>query len=178
MTKRILAAAGLLCLIAGCGSSTAKDLGGKASPQLSDRDNQYMTTVTEANTAEIQMSQTALGVSQSDAVKKFARKMIDDHTAAAAQVRELAAAVGFAPPTMLDSDHQRMVDGLKGKTGADFDKVYIMDQVDAHEAAIKATEDEANNGSNQQVKNLANELLPTLKQHLAMAKQLRDGGGM
>ncbi len=179
MIKRVIATAGLtglMGLLAGCAATTANDLGGKTSPQLSDGDNRYLTTVTQANKTEIEMGQAALSMTESNEVKKFAQMIIKDHTDAEAKTEELAAAVGFAPPTMLDSDHQAMIDGLKGKSFKDFDKTYLDDQITAHEQAIKATEDEANNGSNQQVKNLANELLPTLQKHLAAAKQLEAAG--
>ena len=181
MFKKMISAAGLICLIAGC-SQNANDLGGKKSDQLTDKDNSFLTTVAVVNMTEIQTSQLALTNSQSDPVKKFASEMISDHQKATSQADAVGTGIGFASPTMLDSSHQDMVNDLKLKMGGDFDKTYIGDQVKAHEATIAAAEDEANNGSNQQVRNLATQLLPTLKMHLAMAQTLKSSmataGGM
>ncbi len=170
--------AGLLGLAVGCGSSM-QDLGGKPSTNLTDSDNNFFKTITVANETEIQTSQAALMQSQNQSVKDFAQHMIDDHRMAEGKVGAVAAAKGVALPNQLDATHQSMLDDLKSKSAADFDKAYADVQVKAHQETIAADKDEADNGSDSQVKALAGQLLDTLQMHLSMAQKLQNSlGGM
>jgi putative membrane protein len=173
MTKKLIVAAGILSLAVGC-SKKADDLGGKSSPNIAADDNKFLTAVTESNLTEIKTGQAAEQMSKNEKIKDFGKMLAKDHEAAGKKVAAVAAKVGFTPPTELDSSHQSMVDELNKKTGFDFDKAFIKDQIKGHEDTIKVTEDEANNGKNADVKQLATELLPTLREHLVKAKELDD----
>jgi putative membrane protein len=174
MLKRLITAAGMLFLAAGCTQST-QDLGGTPSPNLTDGDNIWFKTMTVANMTELQSSQLALSQSQNPAVKDFAQKMINDHTMAGNEIMQLAAQKQVACPTELDASHQAIIDDLKARSGPDFDKVYIDVQVKAHQDTITADENEANNGTDVQVKSEASKLLDTLRMHLDMAQKLHMG---
>ena len=173
MLKRSLAVAVVLCVAAGCASESTEQLGGVASPQLSSQDNTFFRNITEANLTEIQSSQMALQSAKSPDVKGFAQQMISDHETAAAQLDAVAKSKGVQLPKMLDDSHKDMVDGLNGKTGDDFDKAYIEMQIKAHQEAINLDQDEADNGTDPDVKSTAAGLLPTLKHHLNMAQQIQ-----
>jgi putative membrane protein len=168
------AVAALFFMLAGCAQST-EQLGGSPSPTLNDMDNNFFKTITVANMAEIDSSRLALTKSQSTAVRDFAQKMIDDHTMASNEVAAVAAYKQVMLPSQLDSQHQVILDDLKGKSGADCDKAYIDFQVKAHQETINADQDEANNGTDTQVKGLAAKLLDTLKMHLQMAEKIQAG---
>jgi putative membrane protein len=174
MLKRAFGVAGILLLAVGCSQST-QELGGNPSPNLTMGDNEWFKTMAIANMTEIQSSQLALSKSQSPAVKDFAQKMIDDHTIASNELMQLAADKQVTLPTQLDSTHQAMLDDLKGRSGADFDKVYIDDQIKAHEDTLAEDEKEADNGTDAQAKMQANKLIDTLKMHLQMAEKLHNG---
>ncbi len=170
-----MAAAAVLCIAVGCDSQTTESLGGSRGPSLTKQDNDYFRDITESNLTEIQSSQMALQMSSSPQVKEFAQKMINDHQTAGTQVAAVAKTKDVTPPTMLDGSHKDMAASLNGKSGADFDKAYVDLQVKSHEATINIDQDEADNGNDGDVKNLANTLLPTLQQHLMMAKKLQSG---
>ena len=174
MLKQVTAVAGLFFLVAGCTQST-QELGGNPSPMLSDMDNQWFKTIALANMTEIQSSQIALEKSPDQAVKDFAQHMIDDHNAAGSEVASLAADKNVTLPTQLDAQHAAILDDLRGKSGVDFEKAYMDLQVKAHSETITADGDEANNGNDMQVKAEAAKLLPTLKMHESMARQLQTG---
>ena len=166
MYKRTLAMTAVLCLAAGCGMEKTEQLGGMRSSTLSDQDNGFIRDITEGNLTEIQSSQMALQQASSPQVKEFAQMMISDHTMAGSQIETVAKSKGAGVPKMLDSDHKDMVDGLKGKTGADFDKAYVTLQVKAHQEAVNVDQAEADNGNDGDLKSAANGLLPQLKGHL------------
>jgi putative membrane protein len=130
-----------------------------------------------ANMTEIDSSRLALDSSQDSNVKMFAQRMIDDHTQAQQDLSSLAASKAVTLPSHLDATHQKMIDELKEKSGTDFDKAYVDDQIAGHKEAISADQDEANNGNDPQERALADRLLPTLNMHLSMAEKLQNGSG-
>jgi putative membrane protein len=100
---------------------------------------------------------------------------VKDHQKTTAELKKLVDS-GRAQaklPTALDSDHQQMLDELKGKTGKDFDQSYDQIQVKAHEDAVALFEAYAREGDNADLKKWAAATLPHLKQHLKMAQKLK-----
>ena len=104
----------------------------------------------------------------------FAQQMVDDHTTAQNQLQQLASQKGAVLPPQLDSVHQSLLDSLHNKTGTDFDRAYLDAQITAHRDTIANVQNEANNGSDVDSKNLAQQLLPQLQHHLQMAKDIRN----
>jgi putative membrane protein len=105
----------------------------------------------------------------SDTVKQFGRKMVDDHTMANDELKQLVTAGGVNVLDALDSKHQARVAELATLSGAEFDKAYIKDQVKCHHQNVKVFQQEAQYGSVQQVKILASKSLPTLQQRVELA---------
>jgi putative membrane protein len=173
MTKRVIVAAGMICLAVGC-TKKPEELGGKNSPSSSDKDNKFITTAAEADMTEIQTGEMADKQSMSPEVKAYGKMIVEDHKKATAEVAKAATAVGATPPPELDSEHMKIVDDVKGKTGSDFDKAFIDDQIKAHKEALDAAMDEQKDGTNPQVKELATALIPTLQKHLSDAKGLKE----
>lgn len=172
MIKRSLIAVAAGCLLAGCGQSMS-ELGGKTSPTLSDQDNTFFKQVAIGDKTEISSSELALQKSNNADVKMFAQHMIDDHKMADTQAMTLANSKDVTLPQQLDDKHQSMVDGLKNKSGTDFDKAYISLQVAAHDETVTNVENEANNGQDASVKAMAQHLLPTMREHLKMAQDMQ-----
>ena len=121
---------------------------------------------------EIALGKLAVEKGSSDAVKQFGQKMIDDHVKVNDELKQVAAAGGVNVPDVLDSKHQSRVDKLAKLSGAEFDKAYIKDQLKYHQQNVKEFQQEAQYGSVAEVKNLASKALPTLQQHLELAKDL------
>jgi putative membrane protein len=104
--------------------------------------------------------------------KKFAAKMIHDHTATSSELKGLAGKAKLDVPSAMDSSHQDKLDKLKGLQGADFDKEYDSIQQSAHKDAVDLFERYARSGDNRDIKAFAAKHLPHLKQHLKMANDL------
>ena len=64
------------------------------------------------------------------------------------------------------------VTALRTKEGHAFDTAYVALAPGAHEEAIRLYETEARNGRDSQLRAFAAHALPTLKAHLAAARQL------
>jgi putative membrane protein len=65
-----------------------------------------------------------------------------------------------------------MMEHLASLNGADFDKACGLHAVEAHEKAIKLFRAEAQSGQDPDLKAFAQKTLPTLEDHLRMARQL------
>ena len=117
------------------------------------------------NTFEVEESKLALNQASSPKVKAFAKMMIADHTKA--EKKLMIAAKSVSPVEMkLDDPHQAMVTALQGKSGADFDKAYIADQIQAHQDTATLLETYQSSGDNAKLKTWAKASLPVVKMHL------------
>jgi putative membrane protein len=134
----------------------------------------FVTSVAAGNLFEIESSKLALGRAQADTVKAFAQRMIDDHTAAGAKFKQAVAEAKVVPPAeKLDARHQALLDGLKARDAASFDKAYIDAQYDAHVETVDLFKAYASGGDNARLKQFAGELLPTLQAHLDHVGKMR-----
>ena len=124
------------------------------------------------NTFEVEESKLALKQASSSKVKGFARMMIGDHTKAEKILQDAAKSAGAPVDMTLDPPHQAMVDTLKGKSGANFDKAYLADQVQAHTETAMLLGDYQQVGDNPKLKEWAKKTLPTVNAHLKKVQSL------
>jgi putative membrane protein len=124
---------------------------------------------------EVELGKLAVDKASNDAVKQFGQKMIDDHSKANAELKEIATKEKIDVPDSLDSKHQSRVEKLSKLSGADFDKAYIKDQLKDHQQDVREFQQEAKSGTDPDVKSFASKTLPTLEEHLSMVKELDKG---
>lgn len=134
----------------------------------------FWTEAAESSLAEVALSNIALQKAQSDAVKQFAQKMVDDHTKANQELATAAQAKGVTVPTTLSAKRQRDVDDLNTEDAGSFDREYMKMMVKDHEKAVKLFQRQADRGTDADAKALAAKLLPTLQEHLTAARSLYD----
>jgi putative membrane protein len=135
----------------------------------------FINTAAASDAFEIAAGRLALDKSQSAPVKSFASQMIKAHTGSTDKLKTVTA--GLTPPLTPDPtltpDEQTMLDGLKSKSGSDFDSAYAASQVAAHEAALAGLKNYAATGEMTALKDFANGLIPIVTAHLNMAKALK-----
>ncbi|HEY9234009.1 MULTISPECIES: DUF4142 domain-containing protein [Phenylobacterium] len=123
---------------------------------------------------EIEAAKIAQKRGQNAEVKKFADKMIADHTAITANLKKAVADSGQAItlPTALPADLQDKLDDLN-KAG-NFDRAYMDNQVDAHQAALDVMQRFAQDGDVPTIRSFAAATAPMIQQHHDQAKGIRD----
>jgi putative membrane protein len=121
---------------------------------------------------EVELGKLAAQKASRDEVKQFAQKMVDDHTKAGEQLKQVAGKENIQIADALDSKHQSRIDKLSKLSGQDFDKAYVKDQLKDHQSDVKDFSAEAQNGTNPNVKAFASNTLPTLQEHLDLVKNL------
>jgi putative membrane protein len=135
----------------------------------------FVNKVAISDMFEIQSSQLALSKEPDKDTKPFAQRMVSDHQKTSSESKSLidAGKVNATLPTALDSEHHKMLDDLKAKSGKDFDQSYDQTQVQAHEDAVALFDAYAKGGEDAALKRWAAKTLPHLKQHLKMAQKLK-----
>jgi putative membrane protein len=137
----------------------------------------FLTQVASGNQFEIDSSKLALTKTKSEAVRGFATQMIADHSAAAIKFKQAIADAGLkAPAEGVDPKLQAIIDDMRKKDAAGFDKIYIDAQYKAHVETVALFEAYANKGDNPRIRQFAQELLPTLRSHLEHVTKLKGKG--
>ncbi len=122
---------------------------------------------------EIQSSKTAQQKSGNSDIKSFAGMMVTDHAKTSDQLKSTAGSLpGVQIPSDLDASHKKQLDQLNGLDGAKFDSAYKSAQVKGHEQAVRLFQNYADNGDNPDLKKWASDTLPTLREHLRLARAL------
>lgn len=135
----------------------------------------FVTKAASTDMFEITEAKMARTKAASPDVKKFAAMMITDHTKSTAGLKAAIAKSGqtLPLPTALPAEMQSKVDDLGKMSGADFDKGYIAQQVDAHTTALGVMQGYAANGDTPALKDFAGATAPVVQSHLDMANTLQ-----
>ncbi len=120
--------------------------------------------------AEIAAAKLAQQKSKNPDVLAFAKRMIDDHTKAEAQLVKIMQAQGMTPPATVDAKHQAEMAKLQGLNGSAFDNAYISGEVPDHEEMLSMLQAEESAGNSPQLAAWSKDTAPVVAQHLEMAK--------
>jgi putative membrane protein len=132
-----------------------------------------------ADQIDIDYAAIAKKISKNKAVLEFAATMAKDHGNVNKQAVALAKKLGVTPkdnPTTqsLLAQAATTKDMLNSKTGADFDKAYIDNEVAYHKAAIGVVENTLiPDATNPELKSLLQSALPIFKGHLEHAEKIQ-----
>jgi len=115
----------------------------------------------------------------SKAAKDFAQDMIRDHSAVNKKAVALATKLKVTPEDndvskSLKSGADANMSNLQGKSGADFDKAYIDNEVTYHQSVLDALDKTLIPGAqNAELKSLLQSVRPNFEAHLAHAKSVQ-----
>lgn len=149
---------------------------GSAQSSVSKGDREFMEDIAHANLAEIATGKMALEKTQNAEVKQFAQKMIDDHTKAQDELKQLADAKGVKLPDDPGmAKKTKAMTTLKPLTGDTFDKQYIKHAgVGDHENAHKLLAKVQSKAKDADLKAYAEKTIKAVDEHLNMAKSMEQ----
>jgi len=150
---------------------------GAFAQQVGSADTTFAQKAAQGGMAEVKLGQLAVQNGSSDQVKQFGQRMVDDHSKANDELMGLASQENLMLPTSLNAKDQALVDRLQNMKGAAFDKAYMRDMVRDHQQDIADFQKEASGGSDAGLKSFATKTLPTLQEHLRMAKEASQSVG-
>jgi putative membrane protein len=149
------------------GSMSSSAAGAKA---LSSGDRSFVQKAAIGGLAEVQLGNLAQQKASNDAVKQFGARMVEDHSKANDELKQIASAKGIAVPSAPDKKHEADMNRLQKLSGAAFDKAYMSHMVDDHKHDVAEFKKEAGSGKDADLKGFAAKTLPTLEEHLKMAQ--------
>jgi putative membrane protein len=144
-------------------------------PVVTDKiptDQEFLAKALEGNILEVQLGEKARDKTSNDRVKKFAQRMIDDHSKARQELMDIAKDMKIGIVAGLSKEHRDLLLRLTKADGADFDRAYMNHMVEDHEKDVAEFESYAKNGKNDRLRQFARKTLPTLREHLKMARDV------
>jgi putative membrane protein len=194
--------------MAGCNSRTSDTIGtrndagttGTAGAGVSTSDKNFVNHMLADGMAEVELARLAQDHAASAEVKQFAQMMVDDHTKAGDQLKQIASTSAIPQDAKVDDKHKDLMDKLSKLRGMDFDKEYMSAMIDDHEDAVRdlrsrvdenrslgdrvtgknpenpaaVKPESSDNRVTASVNQWAADALPTVERHLDRAKQVKD----
>lgn len=127
--------------------------------------------------AEVALGQLGSSQGNSADTKAFGAQMVKDHTAANNELKSIAGGKNMSMATTPTPADEKAATAMSKKTGDDFDKAFAKKMVADHQKAVALFTKESTSGKDPELKAFATKTLPTLKEHLEMAKKLPGGSG-
>jgi putative membrane protein len=144
--------------------------GGHTAKESAAADAMFIRTAAMDGMAEVEHGRLAAQHAAHGEVKQFGQRMVDDHSKAADELKGLASQKSVTLSTELGAKHQAVQDKLLKLKGAAFDRAYMGHMVTAHQQAVALFQKEASGGKDADAKAWAAKTLPTLQEHLKMAR--------
>lgn len=145
-------------------------------------DEQIMTQVGGSNGIEIAAGEIAAEKATNADVKQFARDMVEEHQRLQAQVDSLGMSLNVAPQATAPDSLADALDDARNRlteqaAGADFDRMYMEMQVQAHENTLNLLNQASAATQNAEIRSVLEDAIPVVQQHLDRARQVLNGLG-
>lgn len=135
-------------------------------------DRSFVRKALEGGMAEVQLGQLAQQKSQSDDVKQFGQKMVQDHTQMGDQLKPIAQQLSVKEPKTLPKKDRELMAKLQALSGSQFDEAYIKAMVKDHKEDLRDFKDEAQTTQDPNLKQAAQQGSTVISQHLQMIEQI------
>jgi len=147
-------------------------MAGKKAPEET-----FVQKAASASTAEVELGRLAVEKAGSEDVKKFAQRMIDDHSKANDELKTLAQSKNITIAETPDPHNQAMHDRLSKLSGASFDRAYMQMMVTDHRKVLNDFRLASRAAKDPEIKGWATKTMPTIEEHLRLAQRTNTGVG-
>jgi putative membrane protein len=132
----------------------------------------FVEEAAQGGMAEVEMGKLASTKAKDPEVKKFGQMMVADHTKANNELKALAQTKKWTLPTDMGTHKDTHAD-LSKLSGDEFDRAYVDQMVEDHDADVELFEEQANSSTDPELKAFAAKTLPTLRKHLETIKAIQ-----
>jgi putative membrane protein len=139
-----------------------------------EQDSYFLNKAAAGGMSEVAMGKLALEKSSNEDVKKFAQKMVDDHTAMGQDVQTVAKGMNVNLPDGLMGGDKKEYAKLQTLSGPAFDKEYMAYMVKDHKKDLADFKSENASTQNPQIKDLTAKGEAVIQGHLETAEKI-DG---
>jgi len=141
-------------------------MAGTGDLELSKPDADFAVAAANGGMAELELGKLAEEKGSSQAVKDFGTMMVNDHSKANMELKQLAERKKIMLPDSVGKEEQQFKKDLSKKPGAEFDKAYVNAMVEDHKKDIAEFEEYKGKVKYPEMKALIEKALPMLKMHL------------
>jgi len=167
--KLVTLAFGVCLFIAAVGTAGADDQ--KQTEPFSDQI--FVNKAGSGGLAEVELGKIGQMKATNPEVKTFSERLVTDHAKANDELKTTAREAGIEPPAKPDAEAQKHIDMFRDYKGENFDRDFIKHQVQDHEKDVALFTRASKECKNEKLKEFATKTLPTLKEHLDMARKLQ-----
>ena len=133
-------------------------------------DEQWLMMSIEGDLFEIQGGKLAQSKGTTDKVRALGARLVKDHSKSLQDATDLANSLGIDVPDSPSPSQQWELRVVSSFSGIAFDRWYADLEVQDHMQDIQEAEDEVEKGCNPDIRQLAADELPVLREHLALAQ--------
>ena len=144
----------------------------KSDQKIDNADAAAMKQLAQANLNEIEGGKTAASKAQSPDVKKFAQKMVDDHTQMLNDLKTLAQQKGVALPESASIRDMAQMKLMERSSGAEFDKKYMDEMVKDHQKDLAEVRDLVAKAKDADFKVAVQRASRKISEHLQLAQRI------
>jgi putative membrane protein len=137
-------------------------------------DREFIQDVAAANMMEIRLGQMAQQKATGSEARRLADRLVTDFTRWQDRWTGMASRNGMPFQPGMGDLHRQKVERLQKASKAQFDRVYVRTVVENLQALVPYFQKEGRSARSAPVRNLVEDELPTLQQHLAMAKRIGE----
>jgi len=136
----------------------------------------FVTALATSDMYELQSAKIAMAKSSTAGVDELAGMIKTDHTASTAKLKTIAPteAADTPLPAALDERRQGLIDNLNAAAPPDFDRVYLTQQVAAHNEALTLLNGFKDHSETPGLAALAAEIIPKVTMHRDHAQRMLD----
>ena len=155
----------------GAAATQSSPAGETADSALSSADRKFVQEAAESGMMEVEAGELAQQHGQSDQVKEIGSTLVEDHTQANQELKQIASEQGIDLPAQIGKKKQNMLTKLEQASAEEFDRIFLRQQEKAHRQSIQRSDHVAAQSENQAIKEFAAKTLPTLRKHLELIQQ-------
>jgi putative membrane protein len=139
---------------------------------VSKADASFIKKAASGGMAEVDLGRLATEKASNPDVKQFGQRMVDDHSKANDQLKQVAAEKHVTLPTSISAKDKATKTTLEALSGDQFDRGYMEDMVKDHKQDVAEFQKASKSASDPQIKDWASQTLPTLQDHLKEAQRI------
>ena len=141
---------------------------------VAEQEQEFAQKAAEGGLIEVQLGELAQQQAKDEQVIQFGERMVQDHGRANEKLMAIAEQKAIQLPQELSGDAQQKYEEMQQLSGAEFDEAYMDEMVEDHEKDVELFEQQAESGEDPDLRAFAEETLPTLREHMELAKQVQS----
>lgn len=146
--------------------------------QLSSSEERFVKKAIKDNRGEVELGQFAQQRATNPQVKQLAQRIAQDHQQALQQLNQIAQQSNVQITQEKSKEASELREELSDLSGQEFDKKFVKETLDHHKKEVSEFEEKANEVTSPALKQFITSTLPTLREHLQLARQTAQAIGV